>query len=391
MNNKEYNALNDFRKYLNSKKRIVLKIGTQVLLSDKDKLSLSAFKRICSFSHSLIRQQKEVILVSSGAIAAGKDVLNTPPPSNNFSNNFSMPEKQAFAACGQAILMKNYGSCFKQYGIKTAQILLTKDDISSRKRFVNARNTIYELLKNKVVPIINENDTISYEEIKFSDNDHLSALVSNLVCADLLIILSNVQGVYDKNPVLHKDAKLIKTIDNIKDFMKDFKETSKSLQGTGGMKSKLYASFIAAGAGTDTIIISGKDGKSLDSFAGGILTGTFIPSLKNNINKKKHWLLFGMEKKGQIVIDKGAVDAIINKNKSLLASGILAVNGEFKKGEGVYIVNEEGKIFSIGISNFDSKDIKRIKGLKSHEIKTKFGEGSLSALVIHKDKLAVTA
>ncbi|MCL4321443.1 MAG: glutamate 5-kinase [Deltaproteobacteria bacterium] len=385
--NKEYNGLNDFKKYLDSKKRIVLKIGTQVLLNDKDKLSLSAFKRICSFSHSLIQQQKEVILVSSGAIAAGKDILNTPPP----SNNFSMPEKQAFAACGQALLMKNYGSSFKKYGIKTAQILLTKDDISSRKRFVNARNTIYELLKNKVVPIINENDTISYEEIKFSDNDHLSALVSNLVCADLLIILSNVRGVYDKNPVLHKDAKLIKTIDNIKDFIRDFKETSKSLQGTGGMKSKLYASFIAAGAGIDTIIISGKDGKSLDSLADGILTGTFIPSLKNNINKKKHWLLFGMEKKGQIVIDKGAVDAIINKNKSLLASGILAVNGEFKKGEGVYIVNEEGKIFSIGISNFDSKDIKIIKGLKSHEIKTKFGEGRLSALVVHKDKLAVTA
>lgn len=385
--NRECNELNNFRKYLNSKKRIVLKIGTQVLLNDKNKLSLSAFKRICDFSYSLIRQQKEVILVSSGAIAAGKDVLNIPPS----SNNFSMPEKQAFAACGQAILMKNYDFFCKKCGIKTAQILLTKDDISSRKRFVNARNTIYELLKNKVVPIINENDTISYEEIKFSDNDYLSALVSNLVCADLLIILSNVKGVYDKNPTLHKDAKLIETIGDIKDFIKDFKETSKSLQGTGGMKSKLYASFIAAGAGIDTIIISGKDRKNLDSFLEGELSGTFIPSIKNNINKKKHWLLFGMEKKGQIVIDSGALGAIINGNKSLLASGILAVNGEFKKGEGVYIVNEEGKIFSIGISNFDSKDIKRIKGLKSYEIKTKFAGDNLSAIVVHKDKLAVTA
>ena len=384
--NKEYNGLNDFKKYLNSKKRIVLKIGTQVLLNDKDKLSLSAFKRICDFSYSLIQQQKEVILVSSGAIATGKDILNITSP----SNNFSIPEKQAFAACGQAILMKNYGSFFKKYRIKTAQILLTKDDISSRKRFVNARSTIYELLKNKVVPIINENDTISYEEIKFSDNDHLSALVSNLVCADLLIILSNVKGVYDKNPVLHKDAKLIKTIGNIRGFIEDFKETSKSLQGTGGMKSKLYASYIAAGAGIDTIIISGKDKRNLDLFVNGELPGTFIPSLNNNINKKKHWLLFGMEKKGQIVIDSGAIDAIINKNKSLLASGILAVNGEFKKGEGVYIVNAEGKIFSIGISNFDSKDIKRIKGLKSYEIKAKFGEGAFSALVVYKDKL-VTA
>ncbi len=384
--NKKYNGLNDFKKYLNSKKRIVLKIGTQVLLNDKNKLSLSAFKRICDFSYSLIRQQKEVILVSSGAIAAGKGILNMPPS----SNNFSMPEKQAFAACGQAILMKNYGFFCKKHGIKTAQILLTKDDIASRKRFVNARNTIYELLKNKVMPIINENDTISYEEIKFSDNDHLSALVSNLVCADLLIILSDVKGVYHKNPVLHKDAKLIDTIGSIKDFIKDFKETSKSLQGTGGMKSKLYAAFIAAEAGIDTVIISGRDKRSLDLFVNGKLPGTFIPSLKNNINKKKHWLLFGMEKRGQIVIDSGAAGAIIDKNKSLLASGILAVNGEFKKGEGVYIVNTLGKIFSIGISNFDSKDIERIKGLKSYEIKTKLGNDSLSAIVVHKNKLVVT-
>ncbi|MCL4542605.1 MAG: glutamate 5-kinase [Deltaproteobacteria bacterium] len=384
--NKKYNGLNDFKKYLNSKKRIVLKIGTQVLLNDKNKLSLSAFKRICDFSYSLIRQQKEVILVSSGAIAAGKGILNMPPS----SNNFSMPEKQAFAACGQAILMKNYGFFCKKHGIKTAQILLTKDDIASRKRFVNARNTIYELLKNKVMPIINENDTISYEEIKFSDNDHLSALVSNLVCADLLIILSDVKGVYHKNPVLHKDAKLIDTIGSIKDFIKDFKETSKSLQGTGGMKSKLYAAFIAAEAGIDTVIISGRDKRSLDLFVNGKLPGTFIPSLNNNINKKKHWLLFGMEKRGQIVIDSGAAGAIIDKNKSLLASGILAVNGEFKKGEGVYIVNTLGKIFSIGISNFDSKDIERIKGLKSYEIKTKLGNDSLSAIVVHKNKLVVT-
>lgn len=384
--NKEESEISDFKKYINSKKRIVLKVGTQVLLNDKDRLSLPAFKIICDFSCSLIAQQKELILVSSGAIAAGKDILGILPS----ANNFSIPEKQAFAACGQAMLMKNYDYFFKKHKIKTAQILLTKDDISSRKRFVNARNTIYELLKNKVVPIINENDTIAYEEIKFSDNDHLSALVSNLVCADLLIILSNVNGVYDKNPLLHKDAGLIKTIGNIKDYTESFKEASKSRHGTGGMKSKLYASFIAADAGIDTIIMSGKDRNNLNSFLNFDLTGTFIPSLANNINKKKHWLQFGMEKKGQIVIDSGAIEAIINKNKSLLASGVLNVNGEFKKGDGVYIVNEKGKIFAIGISNFDLKDIKKIKGLKSHEIKVNFGKDSLSALIVHKDKLVIT-
>ncbi len=276
---KKYLELYEFKKYLNSKKRVVLKIGTQVLLDANNKLSLSAFERICDFSYSLMRQQKEVIIVSSGAIAAGKDLLNIP----SSPDNFNIPEQQAFAACGQAVLMKNYDSAYKKCGIKTAQILLTKNDISSKKRCINAKNTIYELLKNKVAPIINENDTTSYEEIKFSDNDHLSALVSSLVCADLLIILSNVNGVYDKNPLLYNDAELIRTIDDIENFIKSFRGASKSLHGKGGMKSKLSAASIAAESGIDTIILSGKDEENLSAFLNGNLSGTLISSSKNNI------------------------------------------------------------------------------------------------------------
>ncbi|MHB1697880.1 MAG: glutamate 5-kinase [bacterium] len=376
--------LNNFKKYLGSKKRIVIKIGTQVLLNKNGKLSLAAFKNICGFAFSLISQKKEIILVSSGAIAAGKDILNINPE----LNNFTIPQKQAFAACGQSILMRNYNICFKKYGLKTAQILLTKEDISVRKRFTNARNTIYELLNNGVIPIINENDTVSYEEIKFSDNDHLSSLVLNLVCADLLIILSNVNGVCDKNPNLHKDAKTVKVISDINSYIKNFKETSKSLHGTGGMKSKLFASFIASSAGIDTIIASGKDKKSLDSLITGNLNGTLIKSSINKINKKKHWLLFGMEKAGEIVADEGAIIAITSQNKSLLASGVIKTKGDFKKGDGVYIVNEKGKVFSKGIANIDSNDIKKIKGLSSEEIKTKFGKALISSLVVHKDKMA---
>ena len=378
--------LNNFKKYLDSKKRIVIKIGTQVLLNKDGKPSLSAFKNICDLSFSLIGQKKEVILVSSGAIAAGKDLLNINPE----LNNFSIPQKQAFAACGQAVLMRNYDSCFKRRGLKTAQILLTKEDISVRRRFTNARNTIYELLKNGVVPIINENDTVSYEEIKFSDNDHLSALVLNLVCADLLIILSNVKGVFDKNPNLYKDAKPVRIINDIQNYIKNFKETSKSLHGTGGMKSKLYASFIASSAGIDTIIMSGKDKKSLNSLIAGNLSGTLINSSINKISKKKHWLLFGMEKAGEIVADEGAIRAITYENKSLLAGGIIKIKGDFKKGDGIYIVNEKGTVFSKGIANLDSKDIKKIKGLSSEEIKSKFGKNKISSLVVHKDKMVVS-
>jgi glutamate 5-kinase len=241
-----------------------------------------------------------------------------------------------------------------------------------------------------VIPIINENDTVSYEEIKFSDNDHLSALVLNLVCADLFIILSNVKGVFDKNPNLHKDAKPIRIINDIKNYIKNFKETSKSLHGTGGMKSKLYASYIASSAGVDTVIMSGKNKKSLDSLIDGNLIGTLISSSMDKINKKKHWLLFGMEKAGEIVADEGALKAITYQNKSLLASGIVKIKGDFKKGDGIYIVNEKGDVFSKGITNLDSGDIKKIKGLSSGEIKSKFGKEGISSLVVHKDKMVVS-
>ncbi len=380
-------GINELKSYLDSKKRIVIKIGTQVLLDKNGRLSRTSFGRICGFSYSLIEKGKEVVLVSSGAIAAGKGFLNIPPG----GAKYSIPERQAFAACGQSILMNNYACCFKTYGIKTAQVLLTKDDITNRQRFLNARNTINEILRNKVVPVINENDTVSYEEIKFSDNDHLSALVSNLACADMLLILSNVKGVYDKNPLIYKDSKLLKTIGDINNFVKTFKDVSRSIHGTGGMKSKLYASFIASEAGIDTAIISGKNSRDLNSFAQGRLNGTFIPSLKSDISKKQHWLLFGMEKKGRIIVDRGAEEAIVHKNKSLLSSGIIDIIGEFKKGEGLYIVGMDGNIISMGISNLDSSLARRIKGLKSSEIKDKFGEEAVSPVVVHKDKLAVSS
>ena len=376
----------NFKKYLDSKRRIVIKIGTQVLLDEEGKLSPHSFKRICAFVHSLILQKKEVILVSSGAIAAGKDLLDIKP----VIGSFSIPQKQAFAACGQPVLMKNYDSAFKKYGLKTAQILLTKEDVSVRKRFTNARNTINELLGSGVIPIINENDTVSYEEIKFSDNDYLSSLVLNLVCADLFIVLSNVDGVFDKNPAVYADAKRIKVISDIENYIKNFKDGSKSAHGTGGMKSKLYAAFIAASAGIDTVIASGKDKKRLDDLAKGRLSGTFIVSSGGNkISKKKHWLLFGMEKAGEIIVDNGAVEAITHQNKSLLSGGIIKIKGDFKKGDGVYVLDEKGTVLSKGITNLDSDDIKKIKGLSSEEIEAKFGKDDISSLVVHKNKMVV--
>lgn len=273
----------DFQSCFESKEKAVIKIGTQVLLDDEQRLSISSFKRICDFAYSLIQKHKQIILVSSGAIAAGKQLLNIRP----VRNDYTIKEKQAFAACGQPVLMKNYGDCFEKYGVKTAQILLTKDDISVKERFENARNTIGELLKNGIVPIINENDTVSYEEIKFSDNDYLSALVSNLIKADILVVLSNVKGVYDKNPLTHKDAKPIAKIEDIAGFVKNFNDSSKSLHGTGGMKSKLHAAFMASEKGIDTVIVSGKDKKDLSALSNGVLNGTFIASGADRSSYKK--------------------------------------------------------------------------------------------------------
>jgi glutamate 5-kinase len=378
------NQNNDF---FNLKKRIVVKIGTQVLIDAHGNLSPASFRKITEFVDALRFKKKEVILVSSGAIAAGRNVLNIETP----SKFLTIPQKQALASCGQSLLMKTYSSHFKKYNIKTAQILLTKDDISSRKRFTNARNTIYELLKNNVVPIINENDTISTEEIKFSDNDYLSALTANLSCADLLIILSNVNGVYDKNPSLDKFANQIKIIDDIKHFISDFKDNSKSIHGTGGMKSKLESAYIASEAGIDTIIASGKDKKVLKSLSNGKIAGTFILSSCEEISKKKHWLIFGMKKNGLLVCDKGAIEAITNNNKSLLASGIIDVKGNFKKHNGIYIANEQNKIVAAGISNFDSEEIKKIKGLKSNEIQVMLNSAHTKGIgiAVHKNNMVL--
>jgi glutamate 5-kinase len=378
------NQNNDF---FNLKKRIVVKIGTQVLIDNDGKLSSASFRKITEFVDALRFKKKEVILVSSGAIAAGRNVLNI----ETSAKFLTIPQKQALASCGQSLLMKTYSSHFKKYNIKTAQILLTKDDISSRKRFTNARNTIYELLKNNVVPIINENDTISTEEIKFSDNDYLSALTANLACADLLIILSNVNGVYDKNPYLNNSANQIKIIDNIKNFIDDFKDTSKSIHGTGGMKSKLESAYIASEAGIDTIIASGKDKKVLRSLSNGKITGTFILSSYEEISKKKHWLIFGMEKNGLLVCDQGAIEAITLNNKSLLASGIIDVKGNFKKHNGIYIANEQNKIVAAGISNFDAEEIKKIKGLKSSEIQVMLNSVHTNGIgiAVHKNNMVL--
>ncbi|MHB1692829.1 MAG: glutamate 5-kinase [bacterium] len=378
------NQNNDF---FNLKKRIVVKIGTQVLINNEGKLSPASFKKITEFINALKLKRKEIIVVSSGAIAAGRNVLNI----ETSAKFLTIPQKQALASCGQSLLMKTYSSYFKKYNIKTAQILLTKDDISSRKRFTNARNTIYELLKNDVVPIINENDTIATEEIKFSDNDYLSALTANLACADLLIILSNVNGVYDKNPSLDKFANQIKIIDDIKHFISDFKDTSKSIHGTGGMKSKLESAYIASEAGIDTIIASGKDKKVLEDISNGKITGTFILSSGEDINKKKHWLIFGMEKNGSLICDKGAEEAILLNDKSLLASGIIDVKGNFKKHEGVYIANEQNKIIAAGISNFDAEEIKKIKGLKSSEIQLILNSINANGIgiAVHKNNMVL--
>ncbi len=378
----------EFSDFIAIKKRVVIKIGTQILLNKKDKASLASFKKITGFAYSLIKQGKEVILVSSGAIAIGRNILGIDTP----SGFLTIPQKQALAACGQTILMNYYASAFKKYALKTAQILLTKEDTASRKRFNNARNTIDELLRNKIIPVINENDTISTDEIKFSDNDYLSALAANLSCADLLIILSNIGGVHDKNPAIYKNTKKVNVIRDIETYVDGFKENTKSRYGTGGMKSKLEAAKIAAKTGIDIIITNGKNTGTLKSIAEGKLNGTLILSSKSSINKKKHWLLFGMEKKGTIVCDEGAEKAIVYGNRSLLASGIIDIIGNFKKKEGVYISNKKKQVISIGISDFNSEDIKKIKGLSSSEIKSTYNNDTIkSALVVHKNNMVTIA
>ncbi len=364
-------------------KRIVIKIGTSTITDEKGNLNLRQMRILVEQVTQMSNQGREVILVTSGAIGAGvgRLDLHTRPQ--------TIREKQAVAAVGQTHLMRHYEELFNEFGFKVAQILLTQEDMRARDRYLNARNTIMTLLEYKVVPIINENDTVAIEEIRFGDNDTLSALVASKIEADLLVILSDVAGLYTSDPHKDKDAELINVVDEINDEVETIAlKSTGSSRGVGGMYTKIQAAKIATASGVMVVIADGMKASVLsDIFKGDDIGTKFLPS-QAKISGRKKWIAFANRSSGKIMIDDGAVKALTKMGKSLLPSGVVSVEGDFRLGDMVTVVDGDGDEVARGLVSFSSDEIEKIKGKKTSEIGKILGHNDYDE-VIHRDNLVI--
>jgi glutamate 5-kinase len=364
-------------------KRVVVKVGSNVLTEDNG-LNLKAMRSIARQICRLIESGLEVILVSSGAMASGVKKIGLPARPDE------LPKRQAVAAIGQAGLMMEYEKAFGRYQRKVAQILLTSEDLSSRKRYLNARNTLCTLLSWKVVPIINENDTVWVEEIKLGDNDNLAAMITLLMDADVLINLTDIDGLYTKDPRVCPEAELISTVSTISKETEKLAGDIPGALGTGGMISKIKAARKVNSAGVPMVIARGDLPNILLKLFSGQNHGTYFFPKKQKLASRKCWIAFSLKPKGIIKIDDGAVKALLKNGKSLLPSGIIAVQDDFGVGAAVEFQNRKNKTLGIGLVNYSSTEIQRIMGLKSNHIKQVLGHKSYDE-VIHRDNLAITA
>jgi len=372
----------DRRAVLKGVKRVVVKVGSGVLTSSND-LNTDVIENLASQMFDLWTNGLEIILVSSGAIAAGlrKMGLKKRPQ--------SVSQQQAVAAIGQSRLIMAYEEAFGHYGQRVAQVLLTRDDLTHRRRYLNARNTLLTLLSWKIIPVINENDTVVVDEIKFGDNDNLSAMVTGMTESQLLVNLTNIDGYFDKDPRIHRDATLIEVVEKVDRKIISDANAIPGFLGTGGMASKVRAAQKVAIAGVPTIIANGLKPDILKNIFAGKSEGTvFLPS-EERLCHKKHWIVFTKSPKGVIVIDKGAENAILRQGKSLLPSGIVAVEGRFSVGNAVLLVNEKGLELAMGLVNYHSGDIRKIKGLKTSDIESELGFKHDDE-VVHRDNLVIT-
>ncbi len=363
-------------------KRIVIKIGSNILA---DRIEGLDNDRIASLSNDISEIHSkgyEVVIVSSGAVAAGMKKLGLKEKPGDIKL------KQAAAAAGQSSLMWAYERSFARYDKKVAQVLLTRDDLSDRKRYINSKNTLLTLLNYGVIPVINENDTVSTDEIKFGDNDNLAALVSGLIEAEMLIILSDVDGLYTEDPRQNPEAKLIKTVDRITPELERIAGGAGSIVGTGGMYSKLLAAKRAMKYGITVNIISGKQSGLLQSVLKGEKCGTLFLPLQKKLTSRKGWIAYASKSKGNVIIDDGAVGAIIEKGKSLLPSGIVSVEGVFDIGDTISCIDIRGNRIAKGLTNYSSAEIDKIKGKKTSEIERIIGY-KYSDEVIHRDNMVV--
>ncbi|MCX7715895.1 MAG: glutamate 5-kinase [Endomicrobia bacterium] len=359
--------------------RVVVKIGSHLIFAGKDDF----VNAIASQVKNLKDRGVETIIVSSGAIVSGVEEYGLKVKPTN------IVEKQAYAAVGQPLLMNKYITAFKKHGLKIAQVLLTREDFDSRQRYVNIKNTLNYLLKIGCIPIINENDTVATEEIKLGDNDTLSAIVATKLDADLLILLTDVDGVFDKDPNLYPDAKILQEIKDIEEIEQKFKFGTKSefFCGTGGVKTKIDAAKICVVNGVEVVIANGnKENVIMKIINKEPIGSRFLPKQdKNTISSREKWIAFVSKPKGKIYVDEGASEAIVKKRKSLLPVGIKKIEGKFNKGDVVSICLLNGEEIARGVVNYPNEVIDKIKGQRTY--KTNFKD---IKEVIHTDNIVIT-
>jgi glutamate 5-kinase len=363
-------------------KKILIKVGSAVL-TGKDGLDLKIIDAFVRDMSNLVKKGYSIVLVTSGAIVSGKHRMNITEKLK------SIPEKQAAAAIGQGRLMRVYSKSFEKNGLYVAQILLTLSDVTDRQRYLNIRNTLSVLTEWGAIPIINENDTVAVDEIKFGENDNLAAMIANIIEADLFINLTSIDGLYDSNPMVSKKAKLIRVVREFSEEIEAAATEETSSAGTGGMKSKVLAAKKVTAIGIPCIIAPGKRKNVLTDIMAGKEIGTLFLPMANRLNSKKYWIAFTLRPRGKLVIDDGAKKALLEKGKSLLPSGIIEVEGNFDLGDPVSCVGRDGTVLAKGIVNFSSSEIDKIKGVKSGQINQILGHKDYDE-VIHRDNLAIT-
>jgi glutamate 5-kinase len=362
-------------------KRIVIKIGSNILASAEKGLNTRRLSAIARNISSVMEHGHQAVIVSSGAVAAGLKKLGLKGKPRDIKL------QQAAAAIGQSSLMWAYERHFAKHHKKVAQVLLTRDDISDRVRYINAKNTLFTLMSYGIIPLINENDPVATDEIKFGDNDMLAALVSGLVEADLLIILSDVKGLYDRDPK-KGGARLIRRVEEITPSLLKAAGGRGSVVGTGGMYSKVLAAKQATEYGIPVIIMSGARSSMILKVLDGRSIGTYFEPSRKRMSSRKGWIAFGVRSRGAIEIDNGAVRALTTMGKSLLPSGITRVEGPFNVGDFVRCIDGEGKKIAKGLTNYSSEDLEKIKGKKTSEIERILGY-KYSDEVIHRDNMVI--
>ena len=373
-------------------KRILVKIGTQLITNKNKNIDESIIEKIVDQVSILIKKNIQVLIVTSGAVASGKSILKTQKSDLKISKK-TLTYKQTLASLGQAPLISLYSKYFQKHNLIVGQALISRSDLQNRLGYLNIRNTLENLMNQKAVPIINENDVVSVDELEgeiYGDNDRLSAMIANAIDADLLILLGDIEGIFTSDPKFNKDAKLIHSIEEINNEIINISGDSSDNVGSGGMKSKIEAASLATKSGAKVVIASGKLDNVIIKIIEGQNIGTTINGSGKKLESKKRWLSTGIyESKGMLIVDEGAKKAILEKGASLLPAGILNIEGDFNRGDIISIKSKLVSTFAWGISNYSSNDIKLIKGKDSKNI-TELINKKYEPEIIHRDNLVIS-